>query len=283
MNLKWQTQGFVLFSGCSTAEGTYNLPQTAIDNGARSAMGYKTQIHNNDSDKWTSRFWQNLSTGVSINSAIRYANSFSDYAFPNEIKATREYGYIAFKPKSQSVYSTEQISLLNNMEVIDSKTYDLESKVISNELIANYVKIAFNENFDLNDYSYAYVEAIENENITKIYDFNLLINDMPSNVGYTVMVDKNFIQIINNLKSFDKQSTKKVPKVTSISNEEEEKLIKETVNYYKSNISENMKIEFESTRKHYDVNTNKSYLDINMIERDTTNDTIAIVTETFEI
>lgn len=80
-----------------------------------------------------------------------------------------------------------------------------------------------------------------------------------------------------------KQSIKKVPKVTSISNEEEERLIKETVNYYKSNISENMKIEFESTRKHYDVNTNKSYLDINMIERDTTNDTIAIVTETFEI
>lgn len=260
--------GFVLFMGCNTASGIFNLPQAAVDNGARSAVGFNSTIYEGDTDKWNKRFYENLATGVSINSAIRYANSFSDYIHPSNIKSTREYGYTAYKPKTNTSYT---MSTIDKTQIIDSISYELLTDYISIETISDYIRKSYNEDFALIDYEYSYTESSTEKSITKIYDFNLLINGLPSNVGYTVMVDENSIQIINNMKSFDKQSIKN-----------EKDLIENTIKKYKSN-NNNMEIEFESTKKYFNIDTNKSYLDINIIEKDKISGVKSILTETFEI
>lgn len=266
-----------VFMGCeTTSNSTDNIASTAVSQGAKAAFGFDKEIYDGDTDKWTNRFFTKLASGATVNASITYANGFSDYSYPSNMKSARKYGTTSVTLKSEEIAEYNMNS--SKLEEQKIKTYSRNyRKNISKDEVVEYIKDSYNSSFDLNNYIYSYNDNGEEQ----IYTFNLIVNGVQSNIGYTVIVDNNNINVIDNMKIYNEKSAMYY-KPLNIENFDEEAAIKEALEKHPS-IHENIEVTFHSTFKHFDVETGKMYFDVNLKVYDKVLDVKSIVTEKFEM
>ena len=268
-----------VFMGCNTATDSTNIANDAKNKGAKATIGWGATIYEGDTDKWVSRFYTKLASGGSISASVKYANSFSDYSHSSAIKATRTYG------ATSSTMSSSELEAMNiseknisNLEKINSKTYRLTAKsTLTEDNVANYIKQGFNSNFNKNNYTMEHTTNGDQE----IYDFNLLINGLKSNIGYTIFINENKITVIDNMKNYN-ENIATVYSTKSANEFDEENAIEIALERNPS-VHENVKITLYSTLKRIDVETGKMYFDVNLRSYDTLLEVESIITETFEM
>lgn len=220
-----------------------------------------------------------MASGGSISASVKYANSFSDYSHSSAIKATRTYG------ATSSTMSSSELEAMNiseknisNLEKINSKTYRLTARsTLTEDNVANYIKQGFNSNFNKNNYTMEHTTNGDQE----IYDFNLLINGLKSNIGYTIFIDENKITVIDNMKNYN-ENIATVYSTKSANEFDEENAIEIALERNPS-VHKNIKITLYSTLKRIDVGTGKMYFDVNLRSYDTLLEVESIITETFEM
>lgn len=268
-----------VFMGCNTATASTNIANDAKNKGAKATIGWAATIYEGDTDKWVSRFYTKLASGGSISASVNYANSFSDYSHSSAIKATRTYGAIS-STMSSSDLETMNISeeKVSNLEKINSKTYRLIARSTLTEAnVANYIKQGFNSNFNENNYTLEHTTNGDQE----IYDFNLLINGLKSNIGYTILINEDKVTVIDNMKNYN-ENIVAIYSAESANEFNEENAIEIALEKNPS-VHENVEITFYSTLKRIDVETGKMYFDVNLRAYDTLLEVESIITETFEM
>ena len=202
---------FAMLEGCLTASGTNNVASQFVNFGAKSSIGWSTEINTFSAKSWLTRFWDKINSGGTIAEANDYANS-SWYVF-SAIKNTNIYGnssvrlnpltYTALSNGSASYYNEYKVDKYSN-NVIDTITEVIKEKI--------------NKNFDIKDF--VVTKSISNEK--EIYDIGLVVNNIKVNVGYTVFVQNNVVQKIydntynqnineikENIKTMDKEKLEK--------------------------------------------------------------------------
>lgn len=202
---------FAMLEGCLTASGTNNVASQFVNFGAKSSIGWSTEINTFSAKSWLTRFWDKINSGGTIAEANDYANS-SWYVF-SAIKNTNIYGnssvrlnpltYTALSNGSTSYYNEYKVDKYSN-NVIDTITEVIKEKI--------------NKNFDIKDF--VVTKSISNEK--EIYDIGLVVNNIKVNVGYTVFVQNNVVQKIydntynqnineikENIKTMDKEKLEK--------------------------------------------------------------------------
>ena len=115
----------------------------------------------------------------------------------------------------------------------------------------------------------------------EIYDFNLLINGLKSNIGYTIFINENKITVIDNMKNYN-ENIATVYSTKSANEFDEENAIEIALERNPS-VHKNIKITLYSTLKRIDVGTGKMYFDVNLRSYDTLLEVESIITETFEM
>ncbi len=267
-----------IFMGCNTATNSTNIAKDAYSNGASATLGWAATIYDGDTDKWVNRFFTKLADGYSINNSITYANSFTDYAYNSAIKAVVKYGSLNAVLSSSNL---EQMLISDSSNAIIEEI-NLKSFVVNNYTtftsvgVANYIKKAYDEDFDISKYHVEHTINMDQE----IYDFNLLVNGIKSNIGYTVFIENSNIIVIDNMKEFTEESNFTYT-ITDLYFDEDN-AIKNALAKHPP-IHENVQVTLESTLKRYDAMTGKTYFDVNIRAYDTILEVESIVTETFEI
>lgn len=267
-----------IFMGCETTKNTSNnIALTAYNQGAKSTIGFDKTIYEGDTDKWTNRFFEKLSNGSSVESSFIYANGFNDYQYLLNMKSARRYGnqYIAFSSYNKS---NEKSYSLTDSITQKEKIYNINAnQKFTIENIINYIKETFNKSFDPNKYIYIYNYNGNEE----IYSFNLLIDGIQSDIGYTVIVTNNKLHIFDNMKEYN-ENTNTQNKLKSSIKFDENLAIEKTINKYK-NINSDIEITFDSSKKYYKTAENKFYFDVNLKYYNKKLETTSIITDTYEI
>lgn len=266
-----------VFMGCNTATASTNIASDARAKGASATIGWAATIYEGDTDKWVSRFYSKLATGATISSSVSFANSFSDYSHNSAIKATRLYGNTGVSVKSLDNIATN--IKMNDVVGLKEKVYFLQNNriTISKAEAINYIKEAYNSNLDSDKYL---IEHVVND-IQEIYDFNLIINGVRSNIGYTVIVENGKVTTIDNMKNYS-ENISDFTNIQSINEFNEEEAVQIALSRNPV-INDNIRITLDSTLKRYDVDTKKMYFDVNLKYYDTLLGVKSIITETFEM
>ena len=226
---------FAMLEGCLTASGTHNVASQFVNFGAKSSIGWSTEINTFSAKSWLTRFWDKINSGGTIAEANDYANS-SWYTF-SAIKNTNIYGNssVRLNPLTYSAISNGSASYYN-----EYKVDKYSNNVI--DTITEAIKEKINKKFDINDF--VVTKSISNEK--EIYDIGLVVNNIKVNVGYTVFVQNNIVQKIydntynqnineikENIKTMDKEKLEKaaMSNNTVIYDYKKNKLIEYTQQY----------------------------------------------------
>ena len=113
-------------------------------------------------------------------------------------------------------------------------------------------------------------------------NFNLLINNAKTNIGYTIFEENGKIELYDHMGNFKNKYLKK--NITSIVKKNkinEKALIEEALS--STTIEDNESKSLESVERSYDVLTDKQYLVINIMVHNNKFDTNSIVSKSFEI
>lgn len=282
-SFKLSNAKLVIFMGCNTAKDTSNFPSTAVNKGAKAAIGWKETVVEGDTDVWIYRFYTKLSSGGTINESINYANGFSDYKKNSNIKSTKKYGsttaslnFTVEELETMSEIITSQ-NVKNKIDTVTKKTYALSKKeIVEVSDIINYIKNSYNSSFDINNYQYEMTET----DSESIYDFNLIIDGAKSNIGYTVFVTNDEITVVDNMNNYSEG--KSAINVCSLENFDEDELKNIALSRHQNHADE-YEISIESTSKSYDVENGKKYFDVFIKYYNATHDVTSIVVESFEI
>ncbi len=266
--------------GCLTASGSQNISSTVKNKGAKSVVGWTTEMPASETLLWSNRFMGKLADNKTVKQAVDYANSFN-YTH-NDIKNTKVWGGSTKVP----IYSTS-----NNYEVMSDENllsakldnnrreYAINIKVSKTddikESLIKFIKERINKQFDISNYmvNITSSENADDNSITTVYDFIYKINGVKTNIGYTASVENDVITYIydnmnghteNELKNI-RISKSKVGTLNSIAKSKEEMRLNSlnSMDYIRTisdeeviyNVDEK-KLYYVITVRETDVNTN---------------------------
>ena len=200
---KMSNVDFAFFAGCQTAKGSGNITEYAKNRGAKTTLGWTVDVNDEDAYKWEKNFYTKLKSGATINSAVSYANSFTYNT--TTVKNTKLYGSTSATIKG---ISDTLLQGNKNIDIKNIKDIKINKQLINTEYkkqIADIIKTNINDDFNINDFI---IEKAEN-NDGIIYDFYLKINEVKTDIGYTVFVSNNVVtNVIDNMKGNDINSLK---------------------------------------------------------------------------
>lgn len=93
----------------STADGAFNLCVATINAGVDCVIGWTQSTTASSSEKWQTRFHSQINMGATVEGAVRYANSFDDYA-NNSIREAEIFGNGGIIPYSNMAYTVSSYS-----------------------------------------------------------------------------------------------------------------------------------------------------------------------------
>ena len=178
-----QTKLYV-FNASKTAYGTSNLCTATRTHGAKAVLGWVSSISVSDSTLWQQRFQSKCVIGYTINSAIIYADSFSDYDYNSNIKNHVVYGNYGqtITWSGSSSIGDEQDRGVDDREVsIDEIECSYDN--IDEDAIAETI-IAYAPDFDMSDYEINAVSTSE-DNTSFVVDVTKKVGDFSTSSGYT--------------------------------------------------------------------------------------------------
>lgn len=209
-----------IFQGCSTASNTSsNLPKYANAQGAKTAIGWAEDINQSDTLPWTQHFFSYGIFPNSISNQITYANSFTYSS--NAIKNTRVYGNT-----SQSVFpssinnpsyksSTSNDNRRNIVNIPFTKKYDDKTeldlaKIELSKIIIDNINKEFSEK--------NYLIEVANNDFGKIYDLYFMIDNVKTNIGYTIFVNKDNVvtDIYDNMNGYKESELLKNNNISNV-------------------------------------------------------------------
>lgn len=138
----------IIFAGCETAKGGYNIASEARKKGASVSIGWFTSISGKSHSLWLYKFNECLSEYNSIKDAILYADSFSydDSRVKNHYVYGDPYGSLGlgvcynsketlYKSNNRQKIQSNNINRYDEIKKINSKfnKYDYKEEVIENE------------------------------------------------------------------------------------------------------------------------------------------------------
>ncbi len=214
--------------------------------------------------------------GGTINDSINYADS---YFYPSDSTKAWHIGVKDNSYLNKTLKGLQTLSLDENTDDREIKILERDKDLITKSDIIEYV----NKAFEIKDESNYKIEYNSND-FYDVYDLVLMVDGYRTNKGYTVFVKENKIEIYNNMGLY-KESVPRFNKIPQMNSFNENKVINETLDEYKNVYeSENKKVvSLESTLKRMDLDTNKRYLDVNILIHDIVEDTNYISTESYEI
>lgn len=203
------------FAGCQTANGTNNITKYGNDQGANITIGWTTDLNVSSFVNWNKRFNDNIQTKTtSVNDS---ASSASNHIYlSNTVKNYKVYGSGGYNPwywitGSTSLSSAKTSNLRDNEYIINNmreinyfETADIN---MINNVIFEFIRNNISGDFDYRNYK---VEV--NGNDVKYYDYVLYINDIRTNLGYTVSINKdNEIHLYDNMSHInEKEATTEI-------------------------------------------------------------------------
>ena len=268
---------FAFFAGCETAKGSGNITEYAKNRGAKTTLGWTVSVNDADAYAWEQKFFTKLKSGATISSAVNYANGFTYTT--TTVKNTKLYGNTG--AKINNVYELETMSIKNNdiSEIYINEK--LSDKTISENQISNIIASKVNKQFDAADFI---VESAVNDDGI-IYDYYLKINNIKTNIGYTVFTSNNVVtKIVDNMKNNEINSLKlAVNSKLSVKKIVDKELLKskalEKVDYnYSTDV-----LEIYDDFMIYDVETGKTYYIVLVKATDPIFNTHSIISHKFEI
>lgn len=206
---------FVTFAGCNTAlpGAEYNITELTQANGAKITMGWKTDLNIASYKNWNSRFNEIIKDKNT--SVLNAAKSASDHIYlSNTVKNYALHGIFNKNPwyfLNNNSASNMLISEALQNEVTNIKNIDLKD-------VNMYLDSYLNNSVDLNNFKLEINGVHE-----KYYDYVLYINDVRTDLGYTVVMDNDskLNRIVDNMKG---------KTVAQVKNEMQSKLQKIDVN-----------------------------------------------------
>lgn len=199
----------MIFAGCKTTDpsASTNLAKHANELGARTTMGWTTEIAPTSHTQWLKNFFSKLTKSSSIKVAVDYANGFA--YVDNRVKNVVVYGDTLYTPAWDNGASTLNLlkipqNLINVMEQenLHNTSIKLNSNYTSEDvdtLVENYIKNNIDEQFELDNYTRE-ISGVDNQ----YYDYKLLVNGAISDSAYTVVIDNNTItSVIDNTKEIN--------------------------------------------------------------------------------
>lgn len=194
---------FIEFAGCQTAKGTDSIAEYANDQGANITMGWTTDLNISSFVNWNTRFNDKIQTKTtSVNDAA--ASASNHIYLNNTVKNYKVYGAGGYNPwywitGKKTASSTGQVALKTNKYTIRSNVdnnYFKEDNInVINNLIYNYISKSVTNDFDAKNYR---LEV--NGNDVKYYDYVLYLDNVRTNLGYTVSINNdNEIYLFDNM------------------------------------------------------------------------------------
>ncbi len=210
----------IIFGGCLTAENPHSsdrpLAQRATDLGAKSSIGWTTEIAVATTPYYMEKLIEGLKLGKSVQGAIDHANSYN-YA-DSRLKNAYAFGDTSIKiTLNNATYSNSYQSISSKNKL---KEYDIQldqnslAEINPKDFTINYIKENLNSDFDIEDY-----EIFESENKR-----NISFTFAP----YGIRTDNIYTAIVEN---------DSVVKITSFINDDLKELKKQLSN--KKNLSQN--------------------------------------------
>lgn len=140
-NYNMNNVNLMVFNGCNTAQGDYNVCRTVVDRGCTVSIGWPETIYTDCSEKWLDKFNNYLATGNTVRRAAEIANSFS---YSNDsIKRWKIYGNgnITVKKSKAKVANTEELNSTIVNQVIALENLNNKSSIAA---ILNSIYPTFN-------------------------------------------------------------------------------------------------------------------------------------------
>ncbi|HAB66640.1 MAG TPA: hypothetical protein DCE23_04665 [Firmicutes bacterium] len=185
---------FIEYAGCKTAEGSSNITEYSQYVGVNITMGWTTDLYEDSFKNWNKRFNNKIKDkATSVDSA---AKSASNYIYVhNEVKNYKVYGYGDTNPwywiygNSSSKSKSQTGQVYNNGYNLESKNgksfYLLDNQEELDTKVDNFINNEIGSSFNRDNYK---LEI--NGNDVKYFDYVLYYDDIRTNLGYTVSVDK---------------------------------------------------------------------------------------------
>ncbi|SHH89460.1 hypothetical protein SAMN02745135_02584 [Caloranaerobacter azorensis DSM 13643] len=257
----------VTFAGCNTAEGTDNITKRAVDEGAKTAVGWRKSVGTKSLTQWLARYTNELALGKSVKEAVDYANSFT-YSDNNVktvvIKGNENLRIKISKANSKSYlhddnvgeeYPIDRNKILNDRkfkEININTDLPFNSEKPDYVGITTFIKDKINPKFNITEYI---IYLTKRNRKSSVIDIVYKIGDFETNSSYTVLVENGKVK-----KIIDNTITIKNDVQTNVN-----KKVKYSINNYTSqkitekSIGEEYRIENQESKYYYDINNNKRY------------------------
>ena len=194
---------FVLFACCEAAKTNSNITKSVVENGAKSAIGWKVKVGSPDLHKWERRFFENVSSRAStIYNAAKEANTLNGFAFREDIIQNVFYGDKDLKLSNNKSRSTEETTKNGLIQIDKNLNIDCSNKNITD--LTNYLEENV-EGFDSNLFKVKVIHnSIPGENYYTIlygmeigefqtpYEVIVFVED--DNIEYSATFDKSDIE-----------------------------------------------------------------------------------------
>jgi len=162
-------------------------------------------------------------------------------------------------------------------------------QIDKNQLIGSIIKLVVNHDFNIKDYSVEKSIMEDDIAIVKIYDFRFTINNIKTNVGYTVYLNEEETEILSiydnmkgleflNLKASDKTNLElKVRNLTEIKRVRAQNMV--LAKHYQNNVDKTV----DSANLYYDILENKLYYNISIKEIIQGSEEVALILHSIEL
>lgn len=245
-----------IMAGCKTAESSSSITDYVVTQGAKSAIGWTTDLSVGSFVNWNKRFHDKIKDKTtSVRNAASSANNH--IYLSGTVKNWRISGSSSYNPwyfiNGTTTASKDNYLVLEENEYIIQNEISALSSKYSNEttseievmnIAENYIIRKINPDFSSSDYV---LEVNGNDN--KYYDYILYVDGVRTNIGYTVVQEVNGV-----IRLFDNTNNNEIDRVKFDINSKSFKISSSIAAYARSSAIE----------KTLDANNNSSKTDIMM-------------------
>lgn len=135
---KMSSTKLALFSACNSAKRTNSnltpsIAECANARGAKVAIGWTTEIGDLASRKWANKFFSELATGMTVNSAVNSANSIFLFPWEGNITGVTIFGNKNVVITNPSIRSSATLQPMSERVLPTSNRFELNKYVNSND------------------------------------------------------------------------------------------------------------------------------------------------------
>lgn len=181
----------VILLGCSTATDTISLAKYFVNNGAETSIGWNEDVSNVALGDWLENFNEKLATNSTVQEAVSYANS--KIYIDSAVKNNTIFGNANLIPRNKFLLARtlSENENLSNQYVINKKVNvinEFKSEEMMKSEIEKIIKEKINPEFNSANYQ------VEINGIDEVvYDYILYLDNIRTNLGYSIITRKNKI------------------------------------------------------------------------------------------